>query len=137
MNPNRGENITLPVSGEQQPGSESVNEAKNESLPSAPESSPSKQASAPMLPSIPANIPATQAPIIPTDDDQNDDLTGSQVSNTSTNPDRIEKQWIDRAKAIVAQTKDDPYTQKTEMGKIRADYIKTRFNKVLKTESEK
>ncbi len=47
--------------------------------------------------------------------------------------DLIEKEWVVRAKAIVAQTKDDPHTQNSEMNKVKADYLKKRYNKDLKT----
>ena len=48
--------------------------------------------------------------------------------------DLIEKQWVTRAKSIVAQTQDDPYKQKKEMGKVKAEYIKKRFNKTIPTD---
>ncbi len=48
--------------------------------------------------------------------------------------DLIEKQWVDRAKAIVAKTQDDPYKQKSEMSRIKAEYIKKRFNKTIPVE---
>jgi hypothetical protein len=51
--------------------------------------------------------------------------------------DLIEKQWVDRAKAIVAQTQDDPYRQNNEMSKMKADYIKKRFNKTIPMEDSK
>jgi hypothetical protein len=51
--------------------------------------------------------------------------------------DLIEKEWVLRAKSIVAQTQDDPYRQKKEMSKMKADYIKKRFNKTLPTEDTK
>jgi hypothetical protein len=43
----------------------------------------------------------------------------------------IEKVWVEKAKSIVAQTHDDPYKQKNEMSKYKADYIKKRFNKTI------
>jgi hypothetical protein len=51
--------------------------------------------------------------------------------------DLIEKEWVQRAKSIVAQTQDDPYKQKNEMSKIKADYIKKRFNKSIPLEDSK
>jgi hypothetical protein len=51
--------------------------------------------------------------------------------------DLIEKEWVERAKSIVAQTQDDPYKQKNEMSKIKADYIKKRFNKSIPLEDSK
>jgi len=44
----------------------------------------------------------------------------------------IEKEWVNKAKQIINQTKDDPYTQSRELNKVRADYIKKRYNKDMK-----
>jgi hypothetical protein len=46
--------------------------------------------------------------------------------------DLIEKEWVTKAKTIVMQTKDDPFTQNKEMTKVKADYVKKRYNKDLK-----
>lgn len=46
--------------------------------------------------------------------------------------DLIEKEWVTKAKAIVMQTKDDPHQQNREMNKVKADYLKKRYNKDLK-----
>jgi hypothetical protein len=44
----------------------------------------------------------------------------------------IEKEWVDKAKKIVAQTKDDPYKQEKEVSKLQADYLKKRYGKEVK-----
>lgn len=46
--------------------------------------------------------------------------------------DLIEKEWVTKAKAIVMRTKDDPREQNKEMNKVKADYLKKRYNKDLK-----
>lgn len=46
--------------------------------------------------------------------------------------DLIEKEWVLKAKAIVAQTAHDPNLQTKEMGKVKAEYLKKRYNKNLK-----
>ncbi len=70
-------------------------------------------------PSLPqATVPATAAPQIA------DDL------------DLIEKEWVEKAKSIVDQTKHDPRIQSREMNRFKADYLKRRFNKELKLEEE-
>src|SRR5690606_18593518 len=46
--------------------------------------------------------------------------------------DLIEKEWVQRAKALVAATKDNPHQQNKEMNKFKADYIKKRYNKEIK-----
>jgi hypothetical protein len=46
--------------------------------------------------------------------------------------DLIEKEWVTRAKAIVEQTKEDPFEQNKAINKVKAEYIKKRYNKDLK-----
>lgn len=43
--------------------------------------------------------------------------------------DLIEKEWVESAKRIVARTAHDPHLQNREISKIRADYMKKRYNK--------
>jgi hypothetical protein len=50
--------------------------------------------------------------------------------------DLIEKEWVVKAKAIVAKTKDDPYQQNRAITQVKADYLKKRYNKDLKVSSE-
>ena len=46
--------------------------------------------------------------------------------------DLIEKEWVNKAKAIVMQTRSDPHNQNKEMNKFKADYMKKRYNKDIK-----
>lgn len=50
------------------------------------------------------------------------------------NVDLIEKEWVDKAKDIVAKTQDDPFHQKNEISKVKAQYIQKRFNKSIKAD---
>ena len=50
--------------------------------------------------------------------------------------DLIEKEWVQKAKDIVSATHGDPYAQNKEINKIKADYIKKRYNKDIKVASE-
>src|SRR5665647_771219 len=50
--------------------------------------------------------------------------------------DLIEKEWVLKAKEIVARTHGDPYVQNNEINKIKADYIKKRYNKDIKQITE-
>lgn len=44
----------------------------------------------------------------------------------------IEKEWVDRAKQIVEQTKADPHKQEQEVSKLQADYLMKRYGKEVK-----
>ncbi|HTE58547.1 MAG TPA: hypothetical protein VK694_07440 [Verrucomicrobiae bacterium] len=50
--------------------------------------------------------------------------------------DLIEKEWVEKAKQIVAHTSQDPYTQTKELNKLKSDYLKKRYNKDLKLSDE-
>jgi hypothetical protein len=63
------------------------------------------------------------------------------VASTATTPavaddiDLIEKEWVEKAKHIVAQTRTDPYQQNSQMTNFKADYMKKRYNKDIKIET--
>ena len=46
--------------------------------------------------------------------------------------DLIEKEWVEKAKEIVANTRNDPYSQSQEITQLKADYIKKRYNKDIR-----
>jgi hypothetical protein len=50
--------------------------------------------------------------------------------------DVIEKEWVDRAKKIVSLTANDPFIEAKELNKLKATYIKKRFNKDLPLPAE-
>lgn len=137
MNPNRGEGLP---NSEMQPMvtpevTDANAEASVEATPAHQESAPSKQRPAPIAKAADdvQAVADDQAQALV----QISDTTQPAVSATAhADSDRIEKQWVDSAKQIVAQTKDDPYKQKNEMSKVKAEYIKHRFNKVIKADTE-
>jgi hypothetical protein len=61
-------------------------------------------------------------------------------TSTNGNPqiaddnDLIEKEWVAKAKQIIATYKSDPYNQSKEMTEFKADYMKKRYNKVIKVD---
>lgn len=46
--------------------------------------------------------------------------------------DLIEKEWVDKAKEVVAKTAHDPYLQNKELNKVKAEYLKKRYNKEIR-----
>lgn len=90
------------------------------------------QASVPQtvaLPSANAAVPPVQTPqssAVP--------LTGSHSTTPAIaeDTDLIEKEWVEKAKEIVEKTKNDPYLQNQEINKVKADYMKKRYNKDMK-----
>lgn len=64
-----------------------------------------------------------------------DDTAVSQPADdtplVANDDDLIEKEWVDKAKKIIVETKDDPYRRELEVGKLQADYLKKRYGKEL------
>lgn len=103
----------------------------------APESASGKHVvpSSLQLPAVLPDVPVT-TPVLPvSDDDSSLPVSSPKTSDIpAADKDLIEKQWVQKAKEIVAETKNDPYKQKSEMSRAKADYIQKRFKKVIKTD---
>lgn len=102
----------------------------------ASEGAPGKQTSPPASQALPAipDVP-TAVPAGPAQDDSQIVVSSPKTAKLpAADSNRIEKQWIEKAKEIVAETKSDPYKQKNEMSRAKADYIQKRFKKSVKTD---
>ena len=51
--------------------------------------------------------------------------------DTAEDGEKIEKEWAARIRKIVELTKDNPRTEQIEVNKLKADYMKKRFNREL------
>jgi len=60
--------------------------------------------------------------------------SAAQAPATADDSDLIEKEWVERAKAIVEGTRNDPYLQNKELNNFKADYMKKRYNKDIKVD---
>lgn len=76
----------------------------------------------PVLPPLPTITPA-KTPTLPAVDDTNPPAAADE--------DLIEKEWVEKAKKVVAETKHDPYLQGQEVSKLQADYLKKRYGKTV------
>ncbi|HEU5121876.1 MAG TPA: hypothetical protein VFT59_03440 [Candidatus Saccharimonadales bacterium] len=72
-------------------------------------------------------MPVTPAPTMPADDT----VVADDTPLVANDDDLIEKEWVDKAKKIIVQTKDDPYRREQEVGKLQADYLLKRYGKEL------
>jgi hypothetical protein len=126
MNPNNNEaSMQLPVPVEQIPSS-----AVGEKAPiSGAEVANTAPAPMPAIP-LPA-LPLTQNHVQQTTAPSSIGVQGNP-SQASDDTDLIEKEWVNKAKQIVEQTKDDPYKQSEELTVFKADYMKKRYNRTIK-----
>ena len=56
-------------------------------------------------------------------------LTSSPL--TAKDDDLIEKEWVDKAKKIVAETRDDPYRREEAVSQLQKDYQNKRYGRDL------
>ena len=55
----------------------------------------------------------------------------SQVADGALSDEELDQLWVNKAKDIVEQTKTDPFALSKEINKIKAEYLKVRFDKDL------
>jgi hypothetical protein len=79
------------------------------------------------LPPNPGQIDVQNAPQI--DVSATTQMSTPQVIDDG---DLIEKEWVNKAKQIVARNRSDPYKQSEELMVLRADYMQKRYNKTIK-----
>jgi hypothetical protein len=134
MNPNTGENPHgFEVPGKAPEGETLPNDALEKGTVKSPENQPqSKTVQSDSQAAASIAVPSQVTAQTFSDDDVGVD--DQSVSRGASDTDRIEKQWVEKAKTILAKTKDDPFEQKSQMSKVKADYIKNRFNKTIKTD---
>lgn len=84
---------------------------------------------APAMPAPPPVIPVpppTQVVAMPAPPPKADDNPP-----VAADDDLIEKEWVDKAKKIIAETRDDPYRREREVSKLQADYIRKRYGREI------
>jgi hypothetical protein len=88
----------------------------------------------PMLSHAPQKaVPPHAAPLVAPHDAPPSGVVGVAVTpQIADDADLIEKEWVDKAKQIVERTRHDPHEQNKEMNKMKADYLKKRYNKDVK-----
>lgn len=90
-----------------------------------PQNAPLEQPSAPpaIMP-IPASLPVSS-------DDSAVLQPISDAPTVANDDDLIEKEWVDKAKKVLAETRDDPYRREQEVNRLQADYLVKRYGRKL------
>lgn len=60
-----------------------------------------------------------------------DDTTLTSTPVVAADDDLIEKEWVDRAKKIISDTRDDPHQQENAVTALQRDYQKKRYGREL------
>lgn len=75
---------------------------------------------------------AIAAPVAPTQNpvaDAGQATAGSPM--VAADEDLIEKEWVDKAKDIITQTKDDPHARTAQVNALQRDYLQKRYGKIV------
>jgi Txe/YoeB family toxin of Txe-Axe toxin-antitoxin module len=78
------------------------------------------QAAMPALPT-PVLTASQQGPVVASDD----------TPIVANDDDLIEKEWVDKAKKILAETREDPYKREQEISKLQIEYIRRRYGRQI------
>ena len=81
------------------------------------------QPAAPPLPQLSQPVPQAQQP-------QDDNPP------TAADVDLIEREWVEKAKKVIAETKHDPHLQEQAVSRLQADYLQKRYGKTVKLPSD-
>ena len=86
------------------------------------------EASAAAADAASAGAPLAPPPVAPV---VVDDTAVSDSPLVAADDEVIEKEWVDKAKQIIAQTKDDPHARTSKVNQLQRDYLKKRYGKDL------
>lgn len=119
------EQWVMPTMGERAP----VGAEQHEVMPPPPERfQPPQQVEAQPAPPIVA--PTLPAPVV-------DDVVATAGMSDDDSPlvagdeDVIEKEWVDKAKKIIAETKEDPHQREQQIKKLQVEYLRKRYGREI------
>lgn len=76
-------------------------------------------------------MPALPTPVIATPDPTVAPANDSDAPDAAGDDDLIEKEWVDKAKKIIADTRDDPYRREKEISRLQIEYIRKRYGREI------
>ncbi len=75
-------------------------------------------------------MPALPQPVVSVVDD--DDATAALLTalpDVAADDDLIEKEWVNKAKHIIAETADDPHAREQAISQLQKEYLRKRYGK--------
>lgn len=120
------ENLPKPLEVDKPNGGEVSSDKSPENVPRGEATKNTGDRSIQAAPSVPASdLP--QPISAPTDHRQQ--ASAVQGPSVADDVDVIEKVWVEKAKSIVKETRDDPHEQERQVSDLQSDYQKKRFGK--------
>lgn len=120
----------IPPAGMNQPG-----QGQEVQATAAEAAVPGLQPTISSVPVTPIPVPGVDIATLQQATSGSDDMASSSgvaAPDVADDSDLIEKEWVNKAKQIVEKNRDNPYQQSVEMTLFKADYMKKRYNKVIK-----
>lgn len=77
--------------------------------------------------SLPTPVLVTPVPI----NDDNSTTVADGIPLVANDDDLIEKEWVDKAKRIIHETRDDPHRREAEISRLQVEYLRKRYGKEL------
>lgn len=78
-----------------------------------------------------ATATAIAQPVAPVQAPPPDPTPTAGTPLVAADEDLIEKEWVDKAKEIIEQTKDDPHARTQKVNELQRDYLQKRYGKVV------
>ncbi len=110
----------VPLNPENAPNVKPERPHENGVVPKSTPTTDNSQAAVPQDDVVIPKIPAQPVP------------AGGSGPAIADDVDVIEKEWVDRAKKIVSETKDNPHQQEKAVSRLQADYLLKRYGKQIK-----
>lgn len=76
-------------------------------------------------------MPALPTPVLPLAQPGTTASDDASLPSTAADDDLIEKEWVDKAKKILSETRDDPYKREREISKLQIEYIRRRYGREI------
>jgi len=74
-------------------------------------------------------MPALPTPVIADPQVSSTQISDDDTPSAAGDDDLIEKEWVDKAKKIITDTRDDPYRREKEISKLQIEYIRKRYGR--------
>ena len=62
---------------------------------------------------------------------EHDKPVEEQNPEIASDGNKLEKEWVERTKKVVNETKSDPREEEIQVSELKADYLKKRFNRAI------
>ena len=76
-------------------------------------------------------MPALPAPVLQAPQPMQANASDDDMPIVANDDDLIEKEWVDKAKKILGETRDDPYKREQEISKLQIEYIRRRYGREI------